>query len=393
MGESEQFNSIILDFTKDLEGTFPELSERFHTINFDEYHAFCMKVYPSKFFDILYENEDIFDEPCELLPGVDFSLLMKDEDLSDSSKKTIWKYLQLVLFCTCNESDEMENFGNASLLFQAISEDDLQKKIAETMSEMKHIFTDASFGDVSGGAFEQMFEDISGNLGEGMKEMFDNMEDASGSDSSGNGFSSFLDPDKMGDHLSSLMNGKIGSMAKEIAEEATKEFQNDKGEFDQEEVMKQLLKNPGKIMNLVKNIGGKLEEKLKSGEYKESELMEEAQELMGKMKDMPGVKQMMASMGLGGAGGKMDFKGMASRMQQSMKEAKMKEGMRAKLEKRNKEREEQKKREAAMSNLTQQSEDTFVWTDENSNPSTPLKKSSKRPAQQQKKKKKGKKKK
>ena len=166
---------------------------------------------------------------------------------------------------------------------------------------------------------------------------------------------------------------KIGSMAKEIAEEATKEFQNDKGEFDQEEVMKQLLKNPGKIMNLVKNIGGKLEEKLKSGEYKESELMEEAQELMGKMKDMPGVKQMMASMGLGGAGGKMDFKGMASRMQQSMKEAKMKEGMRAKLEKRNKEREEQKKRDAAMSNLTQQSEDTFVWTDENSNPSTPLK--------------------
>ena len=63
MGESEQFNSIILDFTKDLEGTFPELSERFHTINFDEYHSFCMKVYPSKFFDILYENEDIFDEP------------------------------------------------------------------------------------------------------------------------------------------------------------------------------------------------------------------------------------------------------------------------------------------------------------------------------------------
>ena len=131
--------------------------------------------------------------------------------------------------------------------------------------------------------------------------------------SSGNGFSSF-DPDKMGDHLL-LMNGKIGSMAKEIAEEATKEFQNDKGEFDQEEAMKQLLKNPGKIMNLVKNIGGKLEEKLKSGEYKESELMEEAQELMGKMKDMPGVKQMMASMGLEGAGGKMDFKGMASRMQ------------------------------------------------------------------------------
>ena len=167
------------------------------------------------------------------------------------------------------------------------------------------------------------------------------------------------------------------------------------GELNQEEMMKQVLKNPGKIMNLVKNIGGKLDEKLKSGEYKESELMEEAQELMGKMKDMPGVKQMMQSMGLGG--GKMDFKGMASKMQQSMKEAKVKEGMRAKMEKRAKEREElEKKKQKHMRIFNRTGEDTFVWTDENSNPSTPLKRSSKKssskPKSQNKKKKAGKKK-
>jgi hypothetical protein len=355
----DDFNKIIIDFTKDLETTFPELNEQFKTIDFDEYNTFCMNEYPKRFFDILYENNDIFKEDCHLLPNLNFSILMNDESVSNGTKKTIWKYLQLVLFCVCNDSDEMENFGDANLLFQAINENDLQQKISETMNEMKEIFMDASNEN-----FENMFNDISNG----------GMFDASQADAS---FSSFLDADKMNDHLSGLMNGKIGSMAKEIAEEATKEFSGENGEFNQEEMMKQVLKNPGKIMNLVKNIGGKLDEKLKSGEYNESELMEEAQELMGKMKDMPGVKQMMQSMGLGG--GKMDFKGMASKMQQSMKEAKMKEAMRAKMERRAKERQEAEKMKAAQvnANLQQTGADSFVWTDENSNPSTPLKRSSK----------------
>lgn len=387
--KKEEFNKIILDFSQDLEVTFPELSIHFQTIDFDEFNEFCMTEYPKRFFDILYENSEIFNEECFLLPEINFSLLMNDESVSDNTKKTIWKYLQLILFCVCNESDQTENFGDANLLFQAINEEDLQKKISETMSEMKDIFMDASNGN-----FEKMFQDISSGIFD-MSGVDISGENAGG-DASGSPFSSFLDADKMNDHLSGLMDGKIGSMAKEIAEEATKEFAGEDGEFNQEEMMKQVLKNPGKIMNLVKNIGGKLDEKLKSGEYKESELMEEAQELMGKMKDMPGVKQMMQSMGLGG--GKMDFKGMASKMQQTMKETKMKEGMRAKMEKRAKERAEaEKKREEASANIQQTGEDTFVWTDENSNPSTPLKRSSKKasskPKSQNKKKKAGKKKK
>ena len=58
----------------------------------------------------------------------------------------------------------------------------------------------------------------------------------------------------------------------------------------QHDFMKNLFKNPTKILSIVKNIGSKLEEKFKSGEMKESELLEEAQEIMGKMKDMPGLK-------------------------------------------------------------------------------------------------------
>ena len=52
-------------------------------------------------------------------------------------------------------------------------------------------------------------------------------------------------------------------------------------------------------MGLVQNVGKKLDTKLKSGELKESELIEEAQELMKKMKDMPGLgnfQEMMSKM-------------------------------------------------------------------------------------------------
>ena len=70
------------------------------------------------------------------------------------------------------------------------------------------------------------------------------------------------------------MDGKIGSLAKEIAMEATKEL----GDLeDKDEFMKQLMKNPTKIMELVKNIGTTLETKIKKGDLKESELLEAIQ--------------------------------------------------------------------------------------------------------------------
>ena len=48
-----------------------------------------------------------------------------------------------------------------------------------------------------------------------------------------------------------------------------------------------MFKNPEKLMNLVSNVGSKLDSKIKSGKIKESELMEEAAEMMDKMKNMP----------------------------------------------------------------------------------------------------------
>jgi hypothetical protein len=58
-------------------------------------------------------------------------------------------------------------------------------------------------------------------------------------------------------------------------------------------------------MSLVKNVGDKLDTKIKSGEINQSELMAEASEIMSKMKDMPGmgdIQSMLGKMGMGGMG-------------------------------------------------------------------------------------------
>jgi len=90
-------------------------------------------------------------------------------------------------------------------------------------------------------------------------------------------------------------------------------------------------------MDLVKNVGTKLETRMKSGDIKESELLAEASEMINKMKAMPGmgnIREMLAKMGMGGLakGGKLDLNAMEVKLNQTMKTAKMKERMRQKLD-------------------------------------------------------------
>jgi hypothetical protein len=88
---------------------------------------------------------------------------------------------------------------------------------------------------------------------------------------------------------------------------------------------------------MVKNIGNKIDEKIKSGEIKESELMSEGMDLLSKMQSMPGMgdmQKMFSQMGIPGLGkgGKMNMGAMESQLNKNMKAAKMRERMQAKAE-------------------------------------------------------------
>ena len=93
----------------------------------------------------MYQNEKIFeqDEPLYLLPGIDFRPLWK-ENISNTTRETIWKYLQLILFSVVSNLSDSSSFGDTAKLFEAIDEEKFKTKLEETISQMQACF------DVSG---------------------------------------------------------------------------------------------------------------------------------------------------------------------------------------------------------------------------------------------------
>jgi hypothetical protein len=152
------------------------------------------------------------------------------------------------------------------------------------------------------------------------------------------------DASSIHEHLSGILNGKIGKLAKEIAEETAADLNLDmENETTMKGVFQQLLKNPGKLSGIIKSVGSKLDSKLKSGELKESEIMQEASELMSKMKSMPGMNNlagMLSKMGMNmpgmgggaGGGGKVNFGAMQSQLNRNMKQAQMRERLLKKVQ-------------------------------------------------------------
>ena len=207
--------------------------------------------------------------------------------------------------------------------------------------------------DMSGNMFEEMMKnmqenmpgmpgmDMSGNMFEEMmKNMQENMR--SNMDISGDN-KNIPNPDDIQDHLNSLMGGKIGKLAQEIADETASELDIDTNNINGiSDIFSKLFKNPGQLMNMIKKVSSKLDQKLKSGEIKEAELMKEANDLVEKMKNTPGMKdmeKMLGKMGMGGKGGKVNMNMFQSMMKSNIKKSSQKERMLNKLKQRKQERE------------------------------------------------------
>ena len=95
-----------------------------------------------------------------------------------------------------------------------------------------------------------------------MNNMFDE-EDVSGVD--------LPSAEQIHSHINGLLDGKLGALAKEIAEETTKDLQDTINENENvDDVFKNLIKDPTRLMKLIKSIGTKLDDKFKSGELKEA---------------------------------------------------------------------------------------------------------------------------
>ena len=64
-------------------------------------------------------------------------------------------------------------------------------------------------------------------------------------------------PDDIQGHINGLLDGKLGNLAKEIAEETASDLNIDmENATSVNDVFQNLFKNPGKLMGLVQNVGG-----------------------------------------------------------------------------------------------------------------------------------------
>lgn len=305
-----EFGKIAVSFITDIAATFPEYQmiikkwwglDTASDIQINNLFEHCMNVYPARFTDIIYQNDTIFSDDStvnvDFLPGISFKYLWNCDDVTDTHRTTIWKYLQMVLLSVLGtiKTDTMSE--DMKSVFETMSEDNIKNKLQDTIENIQAAF------------------DTENNI---------KSDETSTEGSSDSASSSRTTAEGMQAQIDGLMGGKLGELAQEIAEETAQglDMSDFDGSEDVTDVFKKMFNNPGKFMNLVSNVTNKLDNKMKSGEFQQQDLMQEATGILQNMKDIPGmgnIQEMMSNINTeGGGGGQPDMAGMANMVSSMM---------------------------------------------------------------------------
>lgn len=286
---------LVQKFVADMVPTFPEATkalEKVALLTEKQFIKACAPHYAGSFFFLLQKNDEMFingTEPLEFLPGIDFRPLWNAKGLSDGTRDAIWRHLQLVMFELVPLVTDKTQFGDSAALFEAITPEQLQEEL------------EAAFAGL-----DEAAEGVDG------AEIPD-PEAAAG---------------QFTEHISGLMGGSLGRLAGEIAEEVGQDLGLTR-DATQKEVM-DLLRDPTRMIKLVKTIGKKLEAKIASGEVKESELLEEAAGVVGKLKNVPGAERLRQMFG-SAANSKASQAATSAALKQRIGKAKQRERLQEKL--------------------------------------------------------------
>ena len=353
----EKFPSIMIDFIEDLNTTFPEYKSLWWVYSKDttpdgwkDLYQYCLTVYPERFFDILYQNEELFSDESthntNFLPNVEFKRLFRCEGVSDSTKNSLWKYLQLILFTVINNVQNKNEFGETMNMFEGIDEEELQKKLTEAMEGLGDFFQNVNEQASTGQS--NLDEDSKKKMDDFFQSMEEEMKQST-TDENGPTEGQMPNADDLHNHLKGLFGGKLGSLAKELMEELGGDLEDTLGinssDFGENaaptDILKKLMRNPDKIMKLVQKVQGKFQQKMNSGDLSQEDLMKEAGDMLRKMKEMGGNSKQMHEMfqnlakNMGGMGGSSKNMRMdTGKLDRMMKSQETRERMRAKLEKR-----------------------------------------------------------
>lgn len=254
-----KFEIIVAEFAEDIMRTFPELTDtifkwwkpKSHFTEEAHYETYkkksleiilrwCTSRLPSNFFAIVNKDPTL---SVEVFPGVEFSKLIHAPDISDTTRETLWNYLHVLLVAVTETTTDKTTFGDSSEggpdFLSQFSSPEFQKTFASTL------------------------ENINSWAGAHSTELFSG--------------------ENIDEHIGSLFDGKVCSIAKEIASDLMGSMNGDP------EQIKTLWSNPEKMMSMMKLAGDKLNSKIQAGELNESDITSESARIMEQLKNIPGL--------------------------------------------------------------------------------------------------------
>lgn len=227
---------------------------------------------------ISQKNEDLFKDPVFVLKGVDFKEVWISDEVTDSVKNSIWDYIQTLYVIGETIVSDSSSIKKLVENFKKLREDNTG---ADNTSEKPKESDETVLGDTSNTIIKPDSSDtseasipVTDETDTHMLEMLKNLSEKTASTAS----------DPVNEDL--INNGLIGNLAKELAEDINLDDFNlniNENSENVNDVFSNLISgdNPMKFMNLIQNVGQKIQSKLSNGNIDQSKLVNEAQQMMG----------------------------------------------------------------------------------------------------------------
>ena len=261
----KQLFTIFNNFIRDLSKTYPEIKSCLY-----RNYEYCLVDGEKKlsecphletFLEIINEHEkfitdknlEFFDLEIELLEEISFKKLW-EKNITNKTRESIWKYLQTFQIININlKSNEELRQALSQIGTDTIMEVD--KSTAKDLKKLKKL--------------SEKVKDKNINQGEG----------------------------ELDEMLGGLLDSGIGDIAKEVAKNMNIDemFGNINENSNPMEIMSQMM-NPEKMNSIFQNINSVMEQKVEKGELTQDSLKNEAEGMMGKMKENPMFKNMMGGL-------------------------------------------------------------------------------------------------
>jgi len=229
---------IYPEYKESLEEYYGDLLEK-DSCNEDKHVKRFMRKFSGHKDQISSKDNDLFEETICFLKNIDFKIIWEDEITTDNIKTTIWDYLQTLFVIG---ETIISDSGKIKSLVETLKNKADNVPIEETSGENKEIL-----------------------------EMLKNLSEKS----------------KDSNVSEDLLNtGMIGNLAKELAGDINLDDMNlNLGDENAGigDIFGKLMSgdNPMKFMNMIQNVGQKIQTKLADGNLDQSKLLDEAQNMMG----------------------------------------------------------------------------------------------------------------